>query len=94
MVIALPPELEILVQSQVENGNYESAIDVLFAGMNLLVQQQEAVGDEVSQAELRREVLIGWEASQRSEVVDGPTAMNQILEDLRSRYGTGQPVVS
>ena len=94
MVIALPPELETLVQSQVENGNYESAIDVLFAGMNLLVQQQEAVGDEVSQAELRREVLIGWEASQRGEVVDGPTAMNQILEDLRSRYGAGQLIVS
>ncbi len=93
MVIGLPPELETLVQSQVENGNYESAIDVLFAGMNLLVQQQEAVGDEVSQAKLRQEVLIGWEASQRGEVVDGPTAMNQILEDLRSRYAAGQPIV-
>ena len=58
--------------------------------MNLLVQQQEAVGDERSQIELRREVLIGWEASQRGEVVDGPTAMNQILEDLRSRYGAKQ----
>lgn len=90
MVIALPPELEILVQNQVENGNYENAIDALFAGMNLLVQQQEAVGDERSQIELRREVLIGWEASQRGEVVDGPTAMNQILEDLRSRYGARQ----
>ena len=90
MVIALPPELEILVQNQVENGNYENAIDALFAGMNLLVQQQEAVGDERSQIELRREVLIGWEASQRGEVMDGPTAMNQILEDLRSRYGAGQ----
>ena len=88
MVIALPPELEILVQNQVENGNYENAINALFAGMNLLVQQQEAVGDERSQIELRREVLIGWEASQRGEVVDGPTAMNQILEDLRSRYAT------
>lgn len=88
MVIALPPELEILVQNQVENGNYENAINALFAGMNLLVQQQEAVGDERSRIELRREVLIGWEASQRGEVVDGPTAMNQILEDLRSRYAT------
>ena len=90
MVIALPPELEILVQNQVENGNYENAIDALFAGMNLLVQQQEAMGDERSQIELRREVVIGWEASQRGEVVDGPTAMNQILEDLRSRYGARQ----
>ena len=90
MVIALPPELEILVQNQVENGNYENAIDALFAGMNLLVQQQEAVGDERSQIELRREVLIGWEASQCGEVVDGPTAMNKILEDSRSRYGARQ----
>ena len=90
MVIALPPELEILVQNQVENGNYENVIDALFADMNLLVQQQEAVGDERSQIELRRKVLIGWEASQRGEVVDGPTAMNQILEDLRSRYGARQ----
>jgi len=88
MVIALPPKLKILVQNQVENGNYENAINALFAGMNLLVQQQEAVGDERSRIELRREVLIGWEASQRGEVVDGPTAMNQILEDLRSRYAT------
>ena len=90
MVIALPPELEILVQNQVENGNYENAIDALFAGMNLLVKQQEFVGDEISQSELRREVMMGWEASQRGEVVDGPTAMNQILEDLRSRYGARQ----
>ena len=90
MVIALPPELEILVQNQVENGNYENAIDALFAGMNLLVKQQEFVGDEISQSELRREVMMGWEASQRGDLVDGPTAMNQILEDLRSRCGAGQ----
>ena len=89
-MIALPPELEILVQNQVENGNYENAIDALFAGMNLLVKQQEFVGDEISQSELRREVMMGWEASQRGELVDGPTAMNQILEDLRSRCGAGQ----
>ena len=90
MVIALPPELEILVQNQVENGNYENAIDALFACMNLLVKQQEFVGDEISQSELRSEVMMGWEASQRGELVDGPTAMNQILEDLRSRYGARQ----
>ena len=50
------------------------------------------MGDERSHAELRHEVLIGWEASQRGEVVNGPTAMNQILEDLRSRYGFDRSV--
>ena len=39
MVIALPPELERLVQRQVESGKYETAIEALLAGMNLLDQQ-------------------------------------------------------
>jgi antitoxin ParD1/3/4 len=88
MVISLPPEVEMLVQRQVESGRYGSIEEVLLAGMHLLEQQQEE--DEIVQArlpELQRAVKIGWEASQRGEVIDGPTAMNQILEDLRSRYG-------
>ena len=37
MVITLLPELEILLQHQVESGHYENEIDALFAGMNLLL---------------------------------------------------------
>jgi antitoxin ParD1/3/4 len=91
-MIALPPEVEILVQRQVESGKYRSIEEALLAGMQLLEQQQSG-GEDIYQGrlpELQRLAQIGWEESQRGAVVDGPTAMNQILEDLRSRFGDGQ----
>jgi antitoxin ParD1/3/4 len=79
------PDAVILVQRQISSGTYDNAIDVLLAGVQLL-EQEPMVFPEEDLAELKKAVQIGWEASQRGEVVDGPTAMNQILADLRSRY--------
>ena len=45
MIIALPPELETLVNRQVESGRFENAIDAIFAGMNLLGQNDNLVID-------------------------------------------------
>jgi antitoxin ParD1/3/4 len=87
-MIGLPPEVEILVQRQVQSGKYASIEEALLAGMHLLEQQQES--DDIYQgrlSELQSAAQVGWEELQRGAVVDGPTAMNQILEDLRSRYG-------
>ncbi len=91
-MITLPPEVEILVQRQVESGKYGSIEEALLAGMQLLEQQQSEEEDiyQGRLPELQRLAQIGWEESQRGAVVDGPTAMNQILEDLRSRFGDGQ----
>ena len=41
--------------------------------------------------ELQQDALIGWEASQRGQIVDGATAMAQIRANLRSRYSTSEP---
>ena len=41
MIISLPPDLERLVQRQVESGKYATAIEAIFVGMNLLDQQDE-----------------------------------------------------
>jgi antitoxin ParD1/3/4 len=35
--------------------------------------------------ELQQEAQIGWEAAQQGELVEGPTAMALIRENLRSR---------
>jgi antitoxin ParD1/3/4 len=35
--------------------------------------------------DLQRDALIGWEAAQRGESIDGPTAMAQIRERLQTR---------
>jgi putative addiction module CopG family antidote len=47
MQIVLPPELEQLVQHQIISGNYQTAIDVIWAGVRLLERQgqQDAVSD-------------------------------------------------
>lgn len=41
MQIVLPPELEQLVQRQINSGNYQSAIEVLLAGVRLLEAQNQ-----------------------------------------------------
>ncbi|PSB46522.1 type II toxin-antitoxin system ParD family antitoxin [Cyanosarcina cf. burmensis CCALA 770] len=83
MQIVLPPELEDLVQRQLASGKYQTAIEVILAGV--LLQQQEDIYQGRLQ-ELQQEARIGWEAFQRGEIVDGPTAMAQICANLRDRY--------
>lgn len=41
MQIILPPEVEALVQRQLISGKYNSAIEVILAGVTLLEQQQD-----------------------------------------------------
>ncbi|OCR02064.1 CopG family transcriptional regulator [Oscillatoriales cyanobacterium USR001] len=83
MQIVLPPEAEALVQRQLTSGKYKSAIDVILAGIQLLEQQEDIYQGRLS--ELQRDAMLGWEASQRGEVVDGPTAIAQIRANLRRR---------
>jgi antitoxin ParD1/3/4 len=88
MQIVLTPEVEALVQRQLTTGKYNSAIDVILAAIKLLEQQQDIYQGRLQ--ELQRDVLVGWEASQRGEVVDGATAMAQIRANLRGRYTSSE----
>lgn len=89
MQITLPPEIEALIQRQLSSGKYKTEIEVLLAGMHLLEQQETLYQGRLP--ELQDAAQIGWQASQRGEVVDGTTAMNQILTDLRSRHQPDHP---
>ncbi len=84
MQIVLPPELEELIQRQIAAGNYQSALEVITAGVHLLEQQDDIYQGRLP--ELQREAQIGWDAVQRGEVVAGPAAMAQIREKLRTRH--------
>ena len=88
MQIVLPPDVEALVQRQLTIGKYKSALEVILAGIQLLEQQEDMYQGRLQ--ELQQEARIGWEASQRGEVVDGTTAMAQIQANLRSRYGSSE----
>ncbi len=85
MQIFLPPEVETLLQRQQSSGKYQSAIEVIIAGIKLLEQQEDIYQGRLE--ELKLEARIGLEASQQGKVVDGQTAMAQIRTNLRLRYG-------
>ncbi|MEG5063904.1 type II toxin-antitoxin system ParD family antitoxin [Microcoleus sp. B3-A4] len=89
MQIVLSPEVEALVQRQLTTGKYKSAIEVILAAIQLLEQQQEDIYQGRLQ-ELQRDALIGQQASQRGEVVDGAIAIAQIRTNLRSRYSSSE----
>jgi antitoxin ParD1/3/4 len=76
MQIVLPPELEALVQQELDTGRYDSAIDVLTKGVESLRQQDDIYQGRLE--ELRRDALVGWEELRRGEGVDGATAMAEI----------------
>jgi antitoxin ParD1/3/4 len=88
MQIILPSELEQLIQSQLAAGKYQTVLDVITAGIHLLDQR-----DDIHQGrlpELQQDAQVGWEAAQRGELVEGPIAMAQIRENLRSRYASAE----
>ena len=88
MQIVLPPELEQLVQHQIEIGKYKSAIEVITAGVHLLQQQEDIYKGRLQ--ELQQEVLIGWDAAQRGELVEGTTAIKQIRANLKKRHAPSE----
>lgn len=80
MQIVLPPELEALIQQQLDSGKYQSAIDVIRAGVIRLQQEEDIYQGRLQ--ELQQDAQIGWEAIQRGEFVDGASA----IAELRAAY--------
>jgi antitoxin ParD1/3/4 len=88
MQIVIPPEVEILIERQLNTGKYQNANEVLLAAVTLLQAQEDIYRGRLS--ELQTDALLGWEAAQRGEVVDGASALAQIRTNLRSRYASSQ----
>jgi antitoxin ParD1/3/4 len=92
MQVTLPPELELIVSRQLTSGKYQNAfawrwlcqIEVIRTAIELLEKPDDIYKGKLG--ELQQAVSIGWEASQRGEVVDGNIAMEQIRSNLKSRY--------
>lgn len=83
MNVSLTPELEQFIQSQVESGKYTSADEVIMASIKLLEERERIYKGRFE--ELRKEIMIGIEASERGEVVDGETVFRELREKLQRR---------
>jgi antitoxin ParD1/3/4 len=83
MNISFTPELEQFIQSQVESGKYASTEEVIFAGIKLLEERESIYQGRFE--ELQREIMIGVEASERGEVIDGETVFYKLQQKLQQR---------
>jgi putative addiction module antidote protein, CC2985 family len=79
MNVSLSPELEQLIEAKVKSGMYNSASEVIRAGLRLLQEQDEL--RQIRLRELKREVQKGLDEIERGEVVDG----DEVFKELRER---------
>jgi antitoxin ParD1/3/4 len=79
MNVSLTPELEAFVNARVASGRYQSASEVVRAGLRLLeVDEQER---EVALAEVRAKIAVGVEQARRGELLDGEAVFDELEKD-------------
>ena len=81
--IALTPHLDRLVQKKIASGRYQSASEVVREGLRLLEQRDE--DREQSLSRLRHDIEVGWQQSEKGEVVDGPGVFAEIRKLSKAR---------
>lgn len=83
MDITLQPELEQFVREKITSGQYQSVNEAINAGLKLLMERELIYQERFEQ--LRQEIMVGIEASERGEVVDSETVFNSIRQKLEQR---------
>ncbi|MCT7949327.1 type II toxin-antitoxin system ParD family antitoxin [Ancylothrix sp. C2] len=83
MNISLSSEIEKFIESQVESGKYPSAEEVIAAGIRLLEERERIYKGRFE--ELKKEIMVGVEASERGEVVDGEMVFSELQQKLQQR---------
>jgi antitoxin ParD1/3/4 len=83
MDITLQPELEQFIQEKITSGQYRSLDEAVNAGLKLLMEQELIYQGRFAQ--LKQEIMIGIEASEKGEVVDSETVFSSIQEKLEQR---------
>ena len=71
MEITLQPELEQFIQEKIKSGQYQSVNEAVNAALKLLIERELIYQGRF--AELRQEILVGIEASERGDVLDSET---------------------
>ena len=76
MNVSLTPELEAFIDARVASGRYQSASEVVRAGLRLLeVDERDR---EAALAEVRQKIGVGLEQIQRGEVFDGEAVFDEL----------------
>lgn len=87
MTIHLKPELEALIQEDVERGPYESADDFVAQAVQLLHQQEQWLAD--NRAGIAAEIEHGYNQAARGELIEGEEAFRQLRQRHESHRNRG-----
>ncbi|MBO9998132.1 MAG: type II toxin-antitoxin system ParD family antitoxin [Cyanobacteria bacterium SID2] len=76
MSLSLTPETEKRIVEQLKSGRYQSADEVILAGLKLLDKREQRL------AELRQQIEIGAEQISKGHVTDGEQVFDRLFDRL------------
>ena len=82
MTIRLKPELEALIQKDVERGPYQSADEFVEQAVQMLHEQEQWLAD--NHADIAAKIEEGYASAQRGELLDPEQVRTQINERKRA----------
>jgi antitoxin ParD1/3/4 len=82
MTIHLKPELEQLIQKDVQRGPYQTVDEFVEYAVQMLHEQEEWLS--ANRAEIGAKVDEGYAAAQRGELIDGDKVREQVAEKKRT----------
>lgn len=81
MNILLTTEQEIFIQTQIANGSYSSADEVINEAFRLLDEHQRQLKENIF-TELRQKLSLGAEQISKGEVIDGEVVFEQLFQKI------------
>lgn len=83
MNIALKPEYQQFIQSQIEKGNYANVDEVVSAAFRLLEERERRL------EELSQKIVVGTEQIARGQVTDGEIVFTRLQEKINNITESG-----
>lgn len=83
MTIPLKPELQAIIQKDVQRGPYESVDEFVERAVELLHEQEEWVSE--NRAEIAAQVERGFAQVERGELIDGAEAVRWLRQRRAAR---------
>lgn len=92
MNVSLTPELKQFVELEVETGMYQTASEVVRAGLRRLKEDQEsrALKTPKTLATLEKELLESVERLDRGEGVEGEAVLSRLRKHMTAATPTGE----
>jgi antitoxin ParD1/3/4 len=84
MTVELKPEIEALIQKQLQSGVFSSAEEVIERALEFLSAEEDWLADK--RDEIATQIQEGWDEAQRGELTDAENVrseMRQFKEDWK-----------